>query len=45
MAKTKIRKELLVYTSWLELKEPILLGTLYSDIVKPLRAKSPIGSG
>lgn len=34
MAKTNTRKEILVYASWVGLKEPTLLGTLYSDIVR-----------
>jgi len=34
MAKTNTRKEILVYASWIGLKEPTLLGTLYSNIVR-----------
>ncbi len=34
MAKTNTRKEILVYASWIGLKEPTLLGTLYSDKVR-----------
>ena len=34
MAKTNTRKEILVYASWIGLKEPTSLGTLYSEIVR-----------
>jgi serine/threonine-protein kinase HipA len=34
MAKRNSRKEILVYASWLGLKEPTQLGTLYSEIVR-----------
>jgi serine/threonine-protein kinase HipA len=34
MAQTKTRKEIFVYASWIGLKVPKLLGTLYSDIVR-----------
>ena len=34
MAKSNTRKEILVYASWMGLKEPTLLGTLYSEIVR-----------
>ncbi len=34
MAKTNTRKEIHVYASWKGLKEPTLLGVLYSDIVR-----------
>jgi serine/threonine-protein kinase HipA len=36
MAKTNQRKEILVYAHWLGIKEPMLMGTLYSN---PLRGK------
>jgi serine/threonine-protein kinase HipA len=34
MAKTNTRREILVYASWRGLKEPELLGTLYSEVVR-----------
>ena len=34
MAKANIRREILVYASWRGLKEPELLGTLYSEVVR-----------
>ncbi|MCL4280449.1 MAG: HipA domain-containing protein, partial [Ignavibacteriaceae bacterium] len=34
MTKTNSRKEILVYASWIGLKEPTQLGTLYSEIVR-----------
>lgn len=34
MAKRNSRKEILVYASWIGLKEPTQLGTLYSEIVR-----------
>lgn len=34
MSKTNTRNEILVYASWIGLKEPALLGTLYSEIVR-----------
>ena len=34
MAKTNTRKEILVYASWIGLKDSTLLGTLYSDRVR-----------
>ena len=34
MAKTNTRKEIFVYASWIGLKEPTLLGNLYSETVR-----------
>ncbi len=34
MAKINTRKEILVYASWIGLKEPTLLGTLYSETIR-----------
>lgn len=34
MGKTNQRKEILVFADWLEIKEPMLMGTLYSEIVR-----------
>lgn len=34
MAKTNTRKEILVYADWVGIKEPTLMGTLYSEIVR-----------
>lgn len=31
MAKTNTRKEILVYAHWLEMKEPMFMGTLYAE--------------
>ena len=34
MSKTNTRKEILVYASWIGLKEPTLLGTLFSESIR-----------
>ena len=34
MAKKDTRKEILVYADWIGIKEPALMGTLYSEIVR-----------
>jgi len=34
MGKKNQRKEVLVFADWLDIKEPMLMGTLYSDIVR-----------
>ncbi len=34
MAKTNIRKEILVYAHWVGIEEPTLMGILYSEITK-----------
>jgi serine/threonine-protein kinase HipA len=34
MAKRDNRKEILVFADWLEIKKPVLMGTLYSEIIR-----------
>ena len=34
MAKTNTRKEILVYAHWLEMKEPMLMGSLYAEKIR-----------
>jgi serine/threonine-protein kinase HipA len=34
LAKTNIRKEIFVYAHWLEMKEPMLMGSLYADKIR-----------